>query len=84
MFQKADDCVLVDFQGLTVDEINTFRSSLIENNIQMQVVKVALAHIVLKEMQRSNYEEMLDGPTAVIWGGESIVQVSKKVHDFAK
>lgn len=84
LFNEADDCVLVNFQGLTVEEVNGFRASLTEQQINMQVIRTNLSTIVLKEMNRSGFEEMLDGPTAVVWGGESIVQISKSVSDFAK
>lgn len=84
LFNQADDCVFVNFQGLTVEEVNTFRASLTENNINMQVIRSSLANLVLKGMDRIGVDELVDGPTAIIWGGESIVQVSKSVHDFAK
>ena len=35
-------------------------------------------------MGRSGYEGMLQGQTAVVWGGEGIIQISKSVCDFAK
>jgi large subunit ribosomal protein L10 len=84
LFKDANECVLVDFNGLSVVEIDTLRASLTENNIRMQVIRNSLAGIVLKEMDRERYEEMLIGPTAVVWGGDGIIQVSKAVHDFSK
>ena len=84
LFKQTDDCVFVDFQGLTVEEVNTFRASLTQNNIQMQVLRSTLANLVLKELNRTDFNALIDGPTAVIWGGESIIQISKSVHDFAK
>ena len=84
LFRDADDCVLVDFKGLSVEEINTLRASLTKNNICMQVIRNSLAGKVLKEMDRTGFEEMLSGPTAVVWGGDGIIQVTKAVHDFSK
>ncbi|MBU0756324.1 MAG: 50S ribosomal protein L10 [Planctomycetes bacterium] len=84
LFGQTDDCVFVNFQGLTVEEVNSFRASLIQNNIRMQVVRSSLASLVLKEMDRTGVDTLVDGPTAVVWGGDSIVHVSKSVHDFAK
>ena len=84
LFEDANECVLVDFHGLSVEEVNALRASLTENNIQMQVIRNALAANVLKAMDRSEYEEMLIGPTAVVWGGEGILQLSQAVHEFAK
>jgi len=84
LFNEADECLMVDFTKLSVEEINSFRASLTEKQINMQVIKVSLADLVFKDQERTNYEEMLKGPTAVIWGGDSIVQISKSVNDFAK
>ncbi len=84
LFQDIDDCVMVDFNGLSVQETNTFRSSLTESSIRMQVVKASLTNIVLKEMGQAGFEELLRGPTAVVWGGDGIIQVSKSINDFAK
>jgi large subunit ribosomal protein L10 len=84
LFSETDDCVFVNFQGLTVEEVNALRSSLTKNNINMQVIRTSLASIALKSLNRSGFEELLDGPVAVVWGGEGIVQVSKSVNEFAK
>lgn len=84
LYNDAPDCVFVDFQGLTVEDVNALRASLTQVDIRMQVVRSALSNIVLKELNREGFEEMLDGPTAVVWGGTGIVQVSKSVSEFAK
>ena len=84
VLNDAADCVVVDFQGLTVEKVNEFRSSLYNNDISMQVVKTSLARQVLGELGREGYKEMFVGPSAVIWGGTDIVQLTKTVHDFAK
>lgn len=84
LFEEADECVLVDFNGLSVEEINSLRSSLTHNKIHMQVVKTSIAHLVLNEQEREGYDDMLLGQTAVVWGGEGIIHVSKSINDFAK
>ncbi len=45
LFKEANDCVFVDFQGLTVEEVNTFRSSLTSNQIRMQVIRSSLTDL---------------------------------------
>jgi len=78
------DCVVVDFQGLTVEEADELRSSLRKNDISMQVVKTSLARLILEELNREGYREMFTGPTAVVSGGKDIIQVTKAVSEFAK
>ncbi len=84
VLNDASNCVVVDFQGLTVEKVNEFRSSLYSNDASMQVVKTSLARQVLSEMGREGYEEIFSGPSAVVWGGEDIVQLTKTIHAFAK
>jgi len=79
-----DNCVVVDFQGLSVEEANEFRSTLRKNDILMRVVKITLAKRILGEMGREGYEELFTGPAAVIWGGLDVVQLSKTVHEYAR
>lgn len=81
---KIDNCVVVNFQGLSVEEANEFRSTLRKNDILMRVVKITLAKRILAEMGREGFDELFTGPAAVIWGGLDVVQLSKTVYDFAK
>jgi len=84
LFDEANECIFVGFQGLTVEQVNALRSSLNKEDIRVQVLRSSLAEVVLKQKNRDGFQSMLTGPTAVIWGGSSIIQVSKSVHDFAK
>jgi len=84
LFDEAYECLFVGFQGLTVEEVNSLRTSLNKEDIRMQVLRSSLAEVVLKQKNRDGFQSMLEGPTAVVWGGNSIIQVSKSVHDFAK
>lgn len=84
LFDEAANCLIVDFNGLDVSGVSELRSTLTKNDIQMQVVRTSLARLVLQEQERTGYEEMFNGQTAVIWGGDSIIQISKTVSDFAK
>lgn len=84
MLSAISNCVVVDFQGLTVEEVNSLRSSLKKEGVSMRVIKTSLALRVLAEQEHSGYEELVKGPTAVIWGDIDIVSLTKAVHDFAK
>ena len=84
LFDEASSCVFVDFDGIDVSGVSELRSTLTKNDINMQVVKTSLARLVLQEQNRTGYDDLFNGQTAVIWGGDSIVQVSKTISDFAK
>ncbi len=79
-----NNCVVVDFQGLSVEEANDLRSTLRKNDILMRVVKITLARKILAEMGREGFEDLFTGPAAVIWGGPDVVELSKAVHEYAK
>ena len=84
MLSVISNCVVVDFQGLTVEEVNSLRSSLRKEGVSMRVIKTSLALRVLADQEHTGYEELIKGPTAVIWGDLDIVGLTKAVHDFAK
>ena len=84
LLEEFSSCVVVDFQGLTVEEINGLRDSLRKNDILMKVVKTALVRLELRKQGREDCEGLFSGPIAVVWGGKDIVQVSKAVSEFSK
>jgi len=84
LFGDLNNCVVVDFQGLSVEEANEFRSTLRKNDILVRVVKITLAKRILGEIGREGYEDLFTGPAAVVWGGIDVVQLSKAVHEYAR
>ncbi len=81
-----------DYLGLNVEQINTLRSELFEQNVSMQVVKNTLILLALKDSGYENIkkEDFLNGPTALIYSDDPvapakvITEFRKKLKDLGK
>ncbi|MEA3500526.1 MAG: 50S ribosomal protein L10 [Candidatus Marinimicrobia bacterium] len=74
------DCI-----GLNVEQINDLRSTMFDNNIKMQVAKNTLIKLSLEKAGYDfDSEEILTGPTALIYGIEDSVTPAKILMDFKK
>jgi large subunit ribosomal protein L10 len=75
----TDSCVLVGFQGLTVQETVAFRSKLRAQNFRMRVVKNTVASLTFDKGSMKGLGGRLMGPSAVIYGGEGALAISRIV-----
>jgi ribosomal protein L10 len=84
---KIDNVVAVDFQGLNSEKMAIFRAELRKANLQMEVVKNAIAVHALKDLglkpmiehdtKLEKKQRMFKGPTGLIFGGDGAVDVAK-------
>lgn len=75
---------LVDYQGLSADQIGRLRSRVREAGGRMLVAKNSLVGVVLKEQGAADLGAKLTGPTALILIGDDPVAPAKAITDFAK
>lgn len=75
---------VVDYRGLTVKEIQELRGKIREVGATTKVYKNTLMHIAAEELGLPNMDEILEGPSAFIFGGEDPVASAKAIKDFAK
>lgn len=82
-FKGVRDMVFLTVQGLTSIADNQIRLGLRKKGIRMQVVKNSLARRVLAE-GGVKVENGWAGPTTVVWGGNSIAELSKELETIIK
>lgn len=75
--------VFVDYQGLTVSEIEELRNSLEEKGIKFAVVKNTLAKIALKNSGIEVESEVFKKPVAVAFSDDEVTP-SKEIANFAR
>ena len=80
----ADSCVVVGPRGLTVKEVQDLRTRLRESNIKMRVVKNKLAALSLKDTEMAGVGALLDGPSAILYGGDGATVISKIIVEEVK
>lgn len=83
-FKGSESSVLVDYRGLTVEEVTALRKELRDNNVDYKVYKNTLARRAVEEVGLEGLKETLVGPTAVAFGKDDVVTPAKILHNFAK
>jgi large subunit ribosomal protein L10 len=77
--KDCDSCVLIGFTGMTVLETVALRSRLRAQNFSMRVVKNTVAGVAFDKGQMKGLGARLSGPSAVVYGGDGAVAISKLV-----
>jgi large subunit ribosomal protein L10 len=79
------DMLVIDSSRMDAVSDNRFRLALREKDIHVLTVKNALARKALgDDGGTSALDEILSGPSALVWGGEDIVSLSKEISKWAR
>lgn len=78
------DFVIMDTSKVDAISMNDLRLELDKKGITLLGVKNSLAKVVFKQGGISRYEEILSGPSTLVWGGEDIVGLSREMAEWAK
>ena len=81
---ENDYALMVDYRGMTVEQMEEFRSQLRESQARCQVVKNSLLRKIGKEKGWEVAGGLFDGPTAVIAGEGEVTALAALVRGFAK
>lgn len=74
---------LVDYQGLSADQIGRLRARVRDAGGRLLVAKNTLVSVVLKEQGAADLGNKLTGPTALVLIGDDPVAPAKAITDFA-
>ena len=77
------DVLVVSVAGIDGIQTNQMRLALREKQIRIQVVKNSLARRVLGDIGLGPAVGFLEGPSALAWGGSSIVELAKEISRWA-
>lgn len=81
--QGVEAAVLVNVVGLDANRTRQLRKDLAEKKIHLLVVRNSLARRALQGTPLEKAFQNVSGPTAICWGGEDIVALSKEVTKYA-
>jgi large subunit ribosomal protein L10 len=76
--------LLTDYRGLTVTELAELRVELRKANATYEVVKNTLTRLAAKKAGMDGLDEMLVGPTAIVFCADDPVGPAKALKAFAK
>ncbi|MBE7014506.1 MAG: 50S ribosomal protein L10 [Ruminococcaceae bacterium] len=81
--KNATAGVLVDYQGLTVEEDTDLRRKLREAGVEYKVIKNTLIKLALQGTGLENLSECLERPTALALANDEVI-AAKVLGDYAK
>ena len=83
LVSEASSFVLIDYCGITVAQDTELRNEFRKNDAKYAVIKNRLLKIALNELGYTQFDEALNGPTAVAFGGENLAAPAKIANDKA-
>ncbi len=83
-FEDVNNALLVDIRGIEANENNALRQGLHASGIKITVVRNTLARDAFKETPLEALTAGLDGPSAMCYGADSVVEVARAMVDWAK
>jgi large subunit ribosomal protein L10 len=86
--QKLRDskvAIFTDYRGLTVKDLADLRGRLRPAKVDYRVVKNTLTRLAAaKAAISANLDAVLEGPTAIVFGYDDVVQAAKAINDYAR
>ena len=82
--KSASSFVIVDYAGLTVEQVTKLRRELLDAGCELKVIKNNITKRAAQAAGFSELTEALSGPNAVAFGDSESVAAAKAVYDFAK
>lgn len=83
-FGELDGAVVVDIRGVKSNDINRMRADLQQNQIRVSVVKNTLAQKAMAGTALQDIGPLLEGPSTLVYGGESVVNIARQLIALAK
>ncbi|WP_125570285.1 50S ribosomal protein L10 [Lacticaseibacillus songhuajiangensis] len=83
-FNNAESAVVVNYRGLTVDEVTALRKELRESGVKMEVIKNTYLRRAADAAGYEGLDEVFSGPTAIAFGSEDVTAPARIMKKFAK
>jgi large subunit ribosomal protein L10 len=83
-FENVQDCLVISMRGLKGVDNNQLRGDLLGKKIHICVVKNSLAGRAFGELGMGAMKEILTGPCAIAYGGDSIIDLAKALVEWSK
>ena len=82
--KESNIVMLVDYRGINVEDVTNLRAKLRGASTQYKIVKNNIIERAFGECKIEGLEELLAGPTAIIFGKGDYLEPSKIIYEYAK
>ncbi len=83
-FKSAQSAVVVEYRGLSVQEVTQLRRNLRKDGVELKVYKNTMTERAVVELGYNDLVKDLKGPNAIAFGIDDAVAPAKVLADFAK
>lgn len=83
-FEQAQSVVVVEYKGLTVEQVTDLRAKFREAGVDYCVLKNTLVKRATNELGITGLDEVLEGPSAFAFGMTDAVAPAKIISEFVK
>src|SRR5690554_6226067 len=83
-FEGLDGALVVDIRGMTANDNNSLRKNLMQKQIRVTVIKNTLAKKAFDGTSLAPLDAVLEGPSALAYGAETVVDVARELVEWAK
>lgn len=80
----VEEALVISVRGVASGPTNRLRLGLAKKNIKITVVRNSLARKALTGTKLAGLTDLLEGPSALAYGAESVVDVARELVDWAK
>lgn len=80
----AENAMVISIRGMGAIETNKMRMDLARKDIHITVVQNSLAKRAIGETPMAGLSKFLEGPSAMAYGGESVVELAREIVRWAK
>lgn len=83
-FKDAKVILLTEYRGINVADDTKLRTDIRNANAQYKIIKNNIVKRALNANGENGLDELLEGPTAVIFGNEDYLEPAKVIYNFTK
>ena len=80
---SASFAIFADFTKMDMGKTSALRKKLRESNARFQVVPNRMFRVAVKDLGMELPEDLLKGPTAVVFGADDVAETAKALKAFA-